>query len=231
MNINSNDTTDLKITSFNQKEDLERKKEKYDYDLLKENKKKFYSSVEYKTQLLNIDSQYRDKVPKNIYSTDNKILNNNPISTLSGANIIQINYPNHSFSVGDNIIIQNVIGNYRVLTNSVYFFNNFPYMIINYNNHNIPLNFLDYYNDYQIKIEIISNLGSSTNYNNIPINLILGIFQCNLPSIVDKTISLLPNILELFNVKTASELDSNYILIKLLVVYILNNQFYNYQNF
>jgi hypothetical protein len=42
MNINSGDTTNLKITSFNQKEDLERKKEKYDYDLLKENKKNFY---------------------------------------------------------------------------------------------------------------------------------------------------------------------------------------------
>jgi hypothetical protein len=226
MNVNSGDTTNLKITSFDQKADQGKKKEKYEYDLLREKEKKFYSSVEYKTQLLNIDSQYRDKVPKNIYSTDNKILNNNPISTISGTNLIQINYPNHSFSVGDNIIIQNVIGNYRVLTNSVYFFNNFPYMVINYNNHNIPLNFLDYYNDYQIKIEIISNLGSSTNYNNIPINLILGIFQCNLPSIVDKTILLLPNILELFNVKTASELDSNYILIKLPYNFIASSGYY-----
>ena len=142
-------------------------------------------------------------------------MNNDPITTTKNSNIIQINYPNHSFSIGDNIIIQNVISNYKILTNSVYFFDFFPYMFINYPNHNIPLDFLNFNNNYQISIEIISNLGSNTTYSNIPINLILGIFQCNLPSIVDQVTPLLPNILQLFNVNNVKELDQNFILIQL----------------
>ena len=228
MNINSdlNDKSNLKITTFDQKSDLEEKKKKYENDLLKEKIKNFYSESEYKTHLLNIDSQFREKVPKNIYSTDNKILNNNPINTIRDSNIIKINYQQHTFEIGNQIIIQNVESNYKILTNSVYFFNYFPYMIINYNNHNIPLDFLDYYNNYQIKIEIISNLGSSTNYSNIPINLILGIFQCNLPSIIDQTTPLLPSILQLFNVTNVSQLDSNYILIKLPYNFITSSGIY-----
>lgn len=221
-----NSNSDLKITTFDQKSALEEKNKKYESDLLKEKVKKFYSEPEYKTHLINIDSQFRDKVPKNIYSTDNKILNNNPINTTRDSNIIKINYPGHKFAIGNHIIIQNVESNSKILTNSVYFFNNFPYMIINYNNHNIPIDFLEYYNDYQIKIEIISNLGLSTNYGNMPINLVLGIYSCNLPSIIDQTTPLLPSILQLFNVNTVSQLDSNYILIKLPYNFIASSGSY-----
>jgi hypothetical protein len=221
-----NSNSDLKITTFDQKTALENKNKKYENDLLKEKVKNFYSEPEYKTHLINIDSQFREKVPKNIYSTDNKILNNNPISISRNSNIIKINYPGHKFTIGNNIIIQNVESNSKILTNSVYFFNNFPYMIINYNNHNIPIDFLEYYNDYQIKIEIISNLGLSTNYGNMPINLILGIYSCNLPSIIDQTTPLLPSILQLFNVNTVSQLDSNYILIKLPYNFIASSGSY-----
>ena len=221
-----NSNSDLKITTFDQKSALEEKNKKYENDLLKEKVKKFYSEPEYKTHLINIDSQFREKVPKNIYSTDNKILNNNPISISRNSNIIKINYPGHKFAIGNHIIIQNVESNSKILTNSVYFFNNFPYMIINYNNHNIPIDFLEYYNDYQIKIEIISNLGLSTNYGNMPINLILGIYSCNLPSIIDQTTPLLPSILQLFNVNTVSQLDSNYILIKLPYNFIASSGSY-----
>jgi hypothetical protein len=221
-----NSNSDLKITTFDQKSALEEKNKKYESDLLKEKVKKFYSEPEYKTHLINIDSQFREKVPKNIYSTDNRILNNNPISISRNSNIIKINYPGHKFAIGNHIIIQNVESNSKILTNSVYFFNNFPYMIINYNNHNIPIDFLEYYNDYQIKIEIISNLGLSTNYGNMPINLVLGIYSCNLPSIIDQTTPLLPSILQLFNVNTVSQLDSNYILIKLPYNFIASSGSY-----
>jgi hypothetical protein len=217
MNIVSDllDNSNTKTTTFDLGNDQKIKQKKYEADILKENQKKFYNNVEYKTQLLNIDSKFRDKIPKNIYTSTNNILPDNPISVTRNSNIIKINYPNHNFLISDSIIIQNVIGNYLILTNSVYFFDAFPYMIINYNNHNIPLDFSNFYNEYQLKIDIINNIGNNTTYSNIPINLVTGIFNVSLPSIVDKILPLLPIILQLFNVNTASDLDTNYIMIKL----------------
>jgi hypothetical protein len=60
----------------------------------------------------------------------------------------------------------------------------------------------------------------------MPINLILGIYSCNLPSIIDQTTPLLPSILQLFNVNTVSQLDSNYILIKLPYNFIASSGSY-----
>ena len=126
MNINSNDKSNLKTVSFDLRSDFSMKQKKLEYDMMKENYNKFYDNVGYKTELLNIDSSYRNKIPKNIYKSNNDILPNNPISVSRNSNQITINYPNHNFSIGDNIIIQNVIGNYKILSNSLYFFNQFP---------------------------------------------------------------------------------------------------------
>jgi len=226
--INSDlyDKSNIKTTVFNHQADIQNQLLKYKNETLKEKQKKFYNNAEYKTHLLNIDSQFRNTTPKNIYKTNNDILPNNPINVLRNSNIIQINYPNHSFTIGDSIIIQNIIPTFKILTNSIYFFNNFPYMIINYNNHNIPIDFSNFYNIYQLQIDIISNIGNNTFYSNIPINLILGIFQIQLPSIINKTVPILPNILSFFNVNTANELDSNYIFIQLPYNFIISSNLY-----
>ena len=67
MNINSNDKSNLKTVSFDLRSDFSMKQKKLEYDMMKENYNKFYDNVGYKTELLNIDSSYRNKIPKNIY--------------------------------------------------------------------------------------------------------------------------------------------------------------------
>jgi len=226
MNINSNDKSNLKTVSFDLRSDFSMKQKKLEYDMMKENYNKFYDNVGYKTELLNIDSSYRNKIPKNIYKSNNDILPNNPISVSRNSNQITINYPNHNFSIGDNIIIQNAIGNYKILSNSLYFFNQFPYMFINFNNHNVPLDFLNFYNEYQLSIEIINDIGTNTYYSNIPINQITGIFNITLPSIVNKTLPLTPEILLVFNVNTVAELDPNYLMIELPYNFVISSNNY-----
>jgi len=205
-----NDTENINITT---------------YDLNKSKQKKF-NNIDYKTQLLNIDSRFRDTIPKNIYKSNNEILPTNPIQVNRGSNIIKINYPNHNFNVGDSIILQNIIFNYKILTNSIYFFNQYQYMIINYNNHGVPIDYDDFYNEYLLSIDIINDIGTNTLYGNIPINLISGIYQVELPSIVDKTVPILPQILDLFNATTASDLDANYLFIKLPYLFVVSDGSY-----
>jgi hypothetical protein len=205
---------------------LVNKQKKYEEDVMKIKQKDFYNSIEYKTQLLNIDSRFRDIIPKNIYKSDNIILPNNPIKVTRNSNIIQINYPKHSFNVGDSVIVQNVIFNGKILTNSIYFFNQFQYMIINYNNHGIPIDYDDFFSEYLISIEIINDIGNNTLYGNIPINLINNIYQIELPSIVDKTVPILPQIFDLFGVTSARELDTNYLFIKLPYLFVVSEGSY-----
>ena len=166
MNIEYDSKSNLKTTNFNLNKENDTKI--YEKDILTENKKKFYNNVEYKSYLLNIDSKYRNIIPKNIYKSNNNILPNNPINVTRNSGILTINYPNHNFNIGDTIIIQNVISNHKILNNYIFFFNQFPYMIIKINNHGIPLDYNNYYSDYQISIQIINDIGSNTNYSNIP---------------------------------------------------------------
>lgn len=228
MDINSdlNDKSNVKITTFNEGLNFQAKQKKYEHELLKENQKKFYNNIQYKTNLLNIDSQFRNKTPKNIYVTDNTILPNNPVNVIRNSNIVTINYPNHSFNIGDSIIIQNVVSNYKILTNCVYFFDHLSYIFINYTNHNIALDYSNFYDLYQVQIDIINDIGSNTNYENIPINLVTGISQIYLPSIVDKVTPIPASILSVLNVNTVTELDANYFLIRLPYNFITSSGTY-----
>lgn len=216
----------ITTNSLNVKQEFQAKQKKYEYDILQQNIDNFYSNVQYKTRLLNIDSKFRNKYPKNIYTSTNDFLPNNSIYTTYNSNIIKINYPNHKFNIGDRVIIQNATGNTKILSNSIYFFNNFQYMFIYFKNHNIPLNFLDFYDEFKINIEIINDIGYNTLYSNIPINSIIGIFNITLPSIVDKETPLLPVILDTFNVNSVSELDNNYIMIQLPFNFITSSDNY-----
>jgi hypothetical protein len=221
-----NNNSDLKTSTFDLKKDFEAKQKKYEYEVLKKNQNNLFNNIEYKTQLLNIDSRFRNKIPKNIYTTTNDILPNNPIKVIKDSNIVQINYPNHPFSIGDSIIIQNVVGKSKILTNCVYFFDDFPYMIINYENHNIHLDYLLHYEKYQIQISIINDIGMNTKYNNIPINMVTGIFNITLPSIVNNVTEITPQILKFFNVNTAFDMDNDFFLIKLSYSYVALSGFY-----
>jgi hypothetical protein len=218
--------SNLNTTTYNIGKDFEAKQKKYEYDIIKDKHKQYYNNVEYKTQLLNIDSRFRDTIPKNIYKTNNIILPNNPVYTTRDSNQIKINIPNHTFSIGDSIIVQNVDFAYKILTNSIYFFDHYPYMIINFNNHGIPLDFENYYSDYKMSINIINDIGTNTSYGNIPINLVIGIHNITLPSIVDKTTPITPEILRVLNVSSVSELDKNYVMLQLPYSFIANSGTY-----
>ena len=90
--------------------------------------------------LLNIDSSFRNIKPKHIYNSNNFYLSPDPIEFIQNSNIITINYPNHDFVIGDNIIIQNVTGIIKILHNALYLVNNLKYVILNIENNEIDEN-------------------------------------------------------------------------------------------
>lgn len=198
----------------------------YEKNKLEEQIKTFNNQSKFKTQLLNIDSTYRNKIPKNIYSSNNIKLLNDPIQTIKNSDIICINYPNHKFKINDRIIIQNVQGKYKTLSNSLYFFNNFEYLFINFVAHNINLDFPNYNTSHKISIEIINDIGFYTLYGNMPINAIVGIFDITLPSIVNNEKIIPFEILKILNVNNVSALDNNWLLIKLPFNFIINGNSY-----
>jgi hypothetical protein len=65
---------------------------------------KFYKREDYKVSLINIDSTFRENIPKNIYSSNVTYLPQDPLTFSSNSSLIRINYPNHNLSVGDNIM-------------------------------------------------------------------------------------------------------------------------------
>ena len=81
--MNFDKTLDLD-KEFNQKKKI------YEKESTDQKIKNFNTNVEYKTKLLNIDSRFRNKIPKNIYSTTNLKLQQDPIYTTKNSNIIRI---------------------------------------------------------------------------------------------------------------------------------------------
>ena len=213
-------------TNININQEFNNNKNKYDKNFMKEKIQNFNNQVQYKTKLLNIDSQYRNKIPKNIYSSDNIVIPNNPIETTKGTNIIKINYPNHKFNINDNIIIQNVLGKTRTCSNALYLFNNFQYMFLNFPNHGITIDSFNLVESYQIYIQIINDIGNRTLYNNIPINSVIGYFDILLPSILNNTVTIPLEIITALNATNVTELDADWLIIKLPFIFIILNVLY-----
>jgi hypothetical protein len=217
--MNFDKTLDLN-KEFNQKKKI------YEKELIDQKIKNFNTNVEYKTKLLNIDSRFRNKIPKNIYSTTNLRLQSNPIYTTKNSNIIKVYLPNHNLNINNKVILQNVTGVYKTQNNCIYFLNNYNYAFINFKNHNIKSDYLSYVNNYQVDIEIINDIGNITLYNNIPINAIIGIQNIYLPSLINKK-NLIPlEILSILNVSSIENLDDDYLLLQLPYNSIINNSSY-----
>ena len=157
-----------------------------------------------KVSLLNVDSSYRNNKPKNIVDSNTTILPNNPIQTFKGSSTIKINYPNHNLSEGDNIVIKNVTSIKKTLSNSFFLFNKLNYLIIKLE-HNIPTDYKDYIEEISININLLSKLNSDLDetsrfYDNIPINMLLGV----------KKINTLQDVLELYSNSNINLLDTLY---------------------
>ena len=123
--------------------------------------------------LVNIDSSFRNINPKNIYiSNDKTTLPLNPL--IINKNIVTFNYPNHNLQVGDNIMIQNIVGFNKIISNEIYLINNFNYAIINLIEDNM-INDDALTENLYININIFDILIESSLMNNIPINNLIGI--------------------------------------------------------
>jgi hypothetical protein len=130
------------------------------------------NNYEYKVSLLNIDSRFRNRTPKNIVESNGLFLDKNPISIYNNSSVVKIYNKNHSFKIGDKFILQNVSNNMNIYRKTLYLLNGFDYLIIYMNNHNLTKNTVDY----KIKISNYDNLlYSDRMIGNIPINSIINI--------------------------------------------------------
>ena len=128
-----------------------------------------------KSSLVNIDSSFRNVLPKNIYTSNNIVLPNNPLTFVKDSNTISINYPKHNLISGDKIIIQGAIGLTKTLSNSFYLINNFKYLLIFVDNNFINTNYKSYIDNLFVKIELYSTQTENNLINNIPLNNFIGI--------------------------------------------------------
>ena len=167
-----------------------------------------------KSTILNVDSSTRNTSPKYIYKSDGKFLPNNPLYFTINSSEIKINYPNHKFISGDNIIIQNVQGSTKILYNSFYLFNNFNYLVINYQNHNIPSNYHSKYGyNIHMNIELYGDITINNIIDNIPLNSFIGIHQVYIYSDIINIPSNISDYLKSFNNNDLLfiKLDFNYL--------------------
>ena len=130
-----------------------------------------------KSTYLNIDSAYRNMYPKNICNADGRILPTNPLTMTTGSSIITVNFPNHNLSQGDNIVMQNVVGYSKILSNYFFLINNFAYCMILYYDNKITSNYKNYVNSLYVDIELVGGQTESNIINNIPFNNIMGFKQ------------------------------------------------------
>lgn len=189
---------------------------KYIEDKQKDDYTNFYNKEEYKISLINIDSIFRNRNPKNIFSSNVSYLPVNPLTFTEDSQEILINYPNHNLSLNDRIIIQNVEGESFIISANLFLFQNFEYLIIK-TNHNINPKYNNLVNKLKLEISIVdeTTMDNLKLYGNIPINSILGINNIELPSVVLFESSTTDIILEYFNKNTFEELDEICLLIKL----------------
>ena len=181
----------------------------------------FYKKEELKVSLINIDSMFRNKSPKNIYTSSINYLPKDPLTFTKDSQEIEINYPNNGFNENDKIIIQNVEGKNYILSREIYLFQNYSYCFIKIN-HDYTINYKNLLNKIQIEISVFNSemLNTKQFYGNIPINSLIGIFNIELPSIVNETNEIPQSILTYLESSTVQNLDSSYILIKLPFNYL-----------
>lgn len=161
---------------------LKRKKEQGDnyvnLEKIKENLQEKHANV----SLVNVDSTYRNKIPKNITEVNKNYLENNPITTQKGSSELKFYMPDHGFQISDTITILNVESRNSIFSNSLFLIDNFNYMLINFKLHNIDKNYTNYVNKLQIESTILTKINSSYDettrfYGNIPINMTLGLLE------------------------------------------------------
>lgn len=185
----------MEISNYNLTDLQKNKNIRSDFIQGNENIKNNTKEDKIKISLLNVDSIYRNVNPKNIYESTNVFLPKNPITTKKGSRTLKIYYPDHSLKSGDLVTIKNVESINKTLSNSLFLFNSFEYLIIKIN-HNIPKDYKLCIDSINIDINMLSELYNNNNnqfYGSIPINMLIG----------PKTISTYKDILDSYqNIKS-----------------------------
>ena len=132
-----------------------------------------------KTNLLNIDSDYRTKKSKHIVELIPNFLPVDPIETVLNLTELKINYPKHKLREGDYVVIEGVVGE-SINTNRLYLIHGTPLLVIEFTNHGILTNYKNFSDSLYLKITILDSIENTsiiTNklYQNIELNMLDGI--------------------------------------------------------
>ena len=163
----------MEIVKIDKKKILENKNNKYKEEKMEHDIKTFNKKFKLKNTLLNIDSKFRNKIPKNIVKSGS-FLSSDPITLTKDSNLVKIYYKNHNLKVGDKVTVQNVTAPIKTLSNAISFISGFSYAALYFPNHGITSDYLSYVDDIRVKIELVETLEFKDRLiGNIPINSIL----------------------------------------------------------
>jgi hypothetical protein len=215
------------IGQLNVKEDYDKKTKIADEEINYDKIQNYMNNFEYKTSYINIDSRFRNINPQNVVKMLPNYLPSNPISTFKDEFRVQIKITDNSnlFSIGDKIVLQNIIKTPIILNNAIYLISNYNYYMVNMNNHNIKYEYT-LVDNYNVNVSSYEELTLNDRLiGNIPINSILGNHSVN---IYNNDEIFLPNviknrILTELNIND-TQLIQNYYFIKLPFNYVNVNQ-------
>lgn len=192
---------------------FENKKNLMELNKLKEEITTYNKFKELKKTPYNIDSRFRNKIPKNVLNNEIKRLSNNPLSFTNNSDEMKIFIPNHNFKIKDRIILENCVAKKLTIDNGIILLKNFDFAIVRFNNHDIVES-----NNSQ-KVNIVSLVNNNIEfYGNIPSNSLYGLKDIYLLSDVeDKQL-----ILNSINIQE-EEFNQNYFFIKLPFKYNNNS--------
>lgn len=143
---------------------------KFNNAILPEVQNSSKDTFKYRITRVNINSAFRNIIPKNITSNE-MVPVNNPFSSIKNENILQIYYKDHGLTENDKIIIDNIYGTNYTL-NTLVFTKNSNYLQIYHQNHGMhPFDKSKIYSNYQILVSNLFN-GINTYILNIPLNAI-----------------------------------------------------------
>ncbi len=213
------------IGKLNVREDYEKKIEIADEELNYNKIQDYINNFDYKTSYINVDSRFRNINPQNVVEMLPNYLPSNPISTFKEEFRIRVSLDENPFSVGDKIVLQNIIRTPIILNNPIYLINNYNYYMVNMDNHNIKYEYSKVDN-YKVNVQNYESLTLTDRLiGNIPINSILGSHSIN---IYNNNEVFLPNVIRdrILNELsiTTTQLIENYFFIQLPFNYVNVNQ-------
>lgn len=193
---------------------------KLQLDKLKKENKREEISDKFRECYVNIDSSFRNKIPKNILENQYINLSENSLNFTEGDNNLKIYIPNHKFKINDRIVIQNVESDSKYYNDALYFLNDSNFVILYWKDHGITSDYLKYYDIFEIEISDV--VGTHGNYiHNLPANLLNSVYQVYLLNeddtigTFDQKYFLQENILSELNIADSDSFRKDYFFIQL----------------